>query len=205
MGLVLKRRGQISLEFMLVFAIMLIMLLYSVRNVTFSSDSPSNGVLALQIALEEKNIANTIASAIDQVYAQGPGSKVTVYAHFVLLRNSRYISRAFNVSSPEVQILLLGTSDSLFPSTSGGSVVAVAVVGSGNTTPILSGSNRTGVWVKTYFPYSSSSPSSFKVVLNPSSIPDTMRIVVEWNPNVPVSMSYNSTDGTLYINISPGE
>ncbi|WP_297073448.1 class III signal peptide-containing protein, partial [Thermococcus sp.] len=41
MGLVLKRRGQISLEFMLVFAIMLIMLLYSVRNVTFSSDSPS--------------------------------------------------------------------------------------------------------------------------------------------------------------------
>ncbi|AHL23125.1 class III signal peptide-containing protein [Thermococcus nautili] len=203
MGLVLRRRGQISLEFMLVFSIMLIMLLYSVKNVGFDSSSPSSGTLAIQIALEEKSVANVIAGAIDQVYAQGPGSKVTVYAHFNLLRNSEYLSKAFNLTSPQVQLLFIGTNDPLFPTGAENSVVAVAVANS-TVGPVLTGSNRTGVWVQTYFLYNSTTQSKFMVPLNPADVPGTMRIVVEWNPELPVSMAYNATSKTLYINIKPG-
>ncbi|NJE50084.1 class III signal peptide-containing protein [Thermococcus sp. 9N3] len=203
MGLVLRRRGQISLEFMLVFSIMLIMLLYSVKNVGFDSSSPSSGTLAIQIALEEKSVANVIAGAIDQVYAQGPGSKVTVYAHFNLLRNSEYLSKAFNLTSPQVQLLFIGTRDRLFPIGAENSVIAVAVAESGSK-PTLSGPDRTGVWVQTYFLYNSTTQSKFMVPLNPADVPGTMRIVVEWNPELPVSMAYNATSKTLYINIKPG-
>ncbi|NJE54613.1 class III signal peptide-containing protein [Thermococcus sp. 21S9] len=203
MGLVFKRRGQISLEFMLVFSIMLIMLLYSVKNVGFDSNSPSSGTLAIQMALEEKSVANVIAGAIDQVYAQGPGSKVTVYAHFNLLRNSKYITSAFNVTSPQVQLLFLGTNDPLFPAGAENSVVAVAVANS-TVGPVLTGSNRTGVWVQTYFLYNATSPTGFVVALNPADVPGTMKVVVEWNPAKPVLMVYNSTSETLYINIKPG-
>ncbi|GAB6136314.1 class III signal peptide-containing protein [Thermococcus prieurii] len=203
MGLVLKRRGQISLEFMLVFAIMMVMLMYSVKSVGFNSSSPSSGTLAIQIALEEKSVANVIAGAIDQVYAQGPGSKVTVYAHFNLLRNSKYLKNAFNLTSPQVQLMFLGTKDPLFPTGAENSVVVVAVSNAGST-PVISGSNRTGVWVQTYFLYNSTSKTGFTLSFAPSDVPTTMRVVVEWNPSKPVSMTYDSTSGTLHINIRPG-
>jgi uncharacterized protein (UPF0333 family) len=202
MGLVPRRRGQISLEFMLVFAIMLIMLLYSVKNVGFSPESPSARTLTVQMALEEKSVANVIAGAIDQVYAQGPGSKVTVYARFNLLRNSDYISKAFNITSPQVLVMLIGTTDPLFPPGAENSVVAVAVANS-TYGPILTGSNRTGVWVQTYFLYNST-PTNFTVSFSPSDVPRTLRVIVEWNPASPVSMTYDSASGTLYINIRPG-
>ncbi|WP_297548942.1 class III signal peptide-containing protein [Thermococcus sp.] len=203
MGLVLKRRGQISLEFMLVFAIMLIMLLYSVRNVTFSSDSPSNGALAVQIALEEKSTANTIAGLIDQVYAQGPGSKATAYVKFALLRNEGYLKRAFNLSNPVVSIMFLGSSHPLFPPNATNSVVAVAVFNNGSA-PLLVGSNRTGVWVPTYFPYNSTVDPGFNVTIAPTLLPSSLKVVVEWNPDLPVGITYNSTSQEVYINIHPG-
>jgi len=190
-----KRRGQLSLEFMFVFTLMLIMLLYSVRTVGFDSPA-SSGTLALQIALEEKSVANVIAGAIDQVYAQGPGSKVTVYARFNLLRNPNYISKAFNLTSPQVLIMLIGTTDPLFPPGAENSVVAVAVFG--DYGPILTGSNRTGVWVQTIYPYDGSS----LVQLEPTEVPSLMKIVVEWNPSEPVSMTYDN--GTLHINVRAG-
>ncbi|WP_456420676.1 class III signal peptide-containing protein [Thermococcus sp.] len=203
MGLVVGRRGQISLEFMLVFSIMLIMLLYSVKNISFSQDSPSSSALALQLALEEKSAANTIAGAIDQVYAQGPGSKVTTYVHFTLLRNGKYLSRAFNLSSPVVGIMFLGSAHPLFPEGANNSVVVVAVFNNGST-PIIEGKNRTGVWVQTYFPYNSTTTPGFNVSTTPDELPSAMRVVVEWNPDIPVEMTYNSTSKVLYINVHPG-
>jgi len=203
MGLALRRRGQISLEFMLVFAIMLIMLLYSVKSVGFSSSSPSAGTLAIQIALEEKSVANVIAGAVDQVYAQGPGSKVTVYAHFNLLRNSKYLKSAFNLTTPRVQLMFLGTEDPLFPAGAENSVVVVAVSNAGSA-PVISGPNRTGVWVQTYFLYNSTSKTGFSLSFAPSDVPTTMRVVVEWNPSEPVSVTYDGASKTLHINIRQG-
>ncbi|AIU69572.1 hypothetical protein TEU_04020 [Thermococcus eurythermalis] len=203
MGLVPRRRGQISLEFMLVFSIMLIMLLYSIKNVGFDESSPSSETLAVQIALEEKSVANVIAGAVDQVYAQGPGSKVTVYAHFNLLRNSKYLKKAFGLTSPQVQLMFLGTEDSLFPVEAENSVIAVAVAESGSD-PVISGSTRTGVWVQTYFLYNSTSKPRFLVSLSPNDVPSMMKVVVEWNPSEPVSMAYDRASRTLKINIRPG-
>ncbi|WP_297498271.1 class III signal peptide-containing protein, partial [Thermococcus sp.] len=54
----LRKRGQISLEFLLVFGVLMVMLLYSVRSVTFTGGT-SQQVLTIQTALEEKSVANT--------------------------------------------------------------------------------------------------------------------------------------------------
>ncbi|WP_297509193.1 class III signal peptide-containing protein [Thermococcus sp.] len=195
----LRKRGQISLEFLLVFGILLIMLLYSARSMTFNNTS-SREALLMQVAVEEKSTANIIASAIDQVYAQGPGSKVTVYAHFTLLRNGDYLKKAFNLTSPVINIILAGENDPLFPAGASNSIVAVAVSNQGNE-PIISGSNRTGVWVQTFLKYNATSHTRFEVNFTPSTLPPVMKVVVEWNPAQPISLVYNSTSSTLHINI----
>ena len=199
MGLVLRRRGQISLEFLFVFTILMIMLLYSAKYVTFRS-SASSQTLAVQTVIEEKSIANVIGGAIDQVYAQGPGSKVTVYAHFSLLRNSEYLKNAFNLTSPVVYIMLIGEKSSLFPSEAMNSVVAVGVANNGSI-PVLGGADRTGVWVQTFLKYNSTTTPEIIVPLNPANIPPVVKVVVQWDPNEPVTMVYNSTSSTLEINI----
>jgi uncharacterized protein (UPF0333 family) len=199
MGLVRGRRGQITLEFLLIFGILMIMLLYSARSITFN-EATSRQTLLMQAVIEEKSVANTIAGAIDQVYAQGPGAKVTVYTRFSILRNKDYVEKAFNLSSPVVEFMLIGENDSLFPSGAVNSVLAVGVSNSGSQ-PILEGEARTGDWVLTLFRYNGTSPSRFEVKLQPSQIPPVMTVVVEWNPNKPVSMTYNSTTSTLHINL----
>ena len=59
-------RAQISLEFLFIFGLLTILLLYSVRNVSFSEGSPSVENLRIQIALEEKGLANAISNTISQ-------------------------------------------------------------------------------------------------------------------------------------------
>jgi uncharacterized protein (UPF0333 family) len=199
MGLVLRRRGQISLEFLFVFAILMIMLLYSAKYVTFNS-STSAQTLAVQTVIEEKSVANVIGSAIDQVYAQGPGAKVTVYARFSLLRNTEYLKRAFNLTNPVVYLMLIGENSTLFPPGAMNSVIAVGVADNG-TVPVLNGADRTGVWVQTFLKYNSTTTPQIVVPLNPSNIPPVIKVVVQWDPAEPVSMVYNSTTSTLEINI----
>lgn len=195
----LRKRGQISLEFLLVFGVLMVMLLYSVRSVTFTGGT-SQQVLTIQTALEEKSVANTIAGAINQVYSQGPGAKVTVYARFTILRSGESLKRAFNLTSPVVEIMLLGENDPLFPADASNSVIAVAVSDQGKE-PVISGQNRTGVWAQTFLRYNATSPTRFEVNLTPPNVPPVMRVVVEWNPDRPVSMVYNSTTATLHINV----
>ena len=199
MGLVLRRRGQISLEFLFVFTILMIMLLYSARYVTFKN-STSSQALAIQTVIEEKSVANVIGGAIDQVYAQGPGSKVTVYARFSLLRNSEYLKKAFNLTSPVVYIMLIGENSPLFPPGAMNSVIAVGVANNGGT-PVLEGADRTGVWVQTFLRYNSTTIPEIVVPLSPSTLPPEVKVVVQWDPNRPVAMFYNSTSSTLEINI----
>jgi len=202
MGLVLKRRGQISLEFMLVFAILMVMLLYSVRYVTFSSDTSSQA-LALQVAVEEKSVANVIGGAIDQVYAQGPGSRVTVYARFSLLRSGKHLRNAFGIGDPIVYIMLIGNESSMFPDGAVNSVVAVGVAERGSY-PVIEGDSRTGVWVPTFLRYNSTTRPELAVPLDPENIPPVIRVVVQWDPEEPVGIEYNETSSTLTINIRVG-
>ena len=199
MGLVLRRRGQISLEFLFVFTILMIMLLYSAKYVTFKS-STSSQALAIQTVIEEKSVANVIGGAIDQVYAQGPGSKVTVYARFSLLRNSEYLKNAFNLTSPVVYVMLIGENSNLFPPKAINSIVAVGVANNGST-PVIDGPNKTGTWVQTFFRYNSTTMPEIVVPLSPSTLPPVVKVIVQWDPNKPVTMVYNSTSSTLEINI----
>ncbi|WP_457741969.1 class III signal peptide-containing protein [Thermococcus sp.] len=204
-----KKRGQISLEFMLVFGIMLLMLVYSINNASFKGGSSSAQTLQLQVLLEEKGIANVIAGAIDQVYSQGPGSKVTVYAHFDLLRDEYYLKKAFGYSLPVVNITLLGNGSPLLPAGSTGGVILVGV-NQINATPVVAGTNKTAVEVGTFYPYNGTSlslafyPAEVPNTPHISDIPPTMKIIVQWNPDQAPSLTFNSTTGALYININPG-
>jgi len=216
MGLVPKRRGQVSLEFMLVLSIMLIMLLYSIKNVSFDESSPSSETLAVQIALEEKNLADAISGTISQVYAQGPGSKATAYARLVYLRNPKYLEKGLNVVSPRIFI-------TYGPYLSEGNGTYVAVVnGTGTSQLIRSGENKNAFWSRAMYQedlsvnpsvwssgvtltWADDGTTAHGLNLDPSTLPPELRIVVEWNPNRGDSWLYNATAGELRININPGE
>ena len=64
MGSARKRRAQISLEFLFIFGVFMIMLVYSLQVVTFAKNSPSVDALRIQVALEEKGLANALSSAV---------------------------------------------------------------------------------------------------------------------------------------------
>ena len=216
MGLVLRRRGQISLEFMLVFSIMLIMLLYSVKNVGFDSSSPSSSTLAIQIALEEKSLANAISNTISQVYAQGPGSKATTYIKVVYLRNPSYLEKGLNVVTPRI-FITYGS----YPSGGNGTYVAV-VNGTGTARLIRLGEGKNAFWSRAMYQADLFKNSSvwvsprvtlkwaddgvtvYGLGLDPATLPSELKIVVEWNPDREDSWFYNGTAGELRININPG-
>ncbi|ASJ08424.1 hypothetical protein A3L11_03920 [Thermococcus siculi] len=179
----IARRGQVSLEFMLVFGVMLVLMLYSVNSITFQEGSTSTDTLSMQILLEEKSLANAIAGTIAQVYAQGPGAKSTTYAKVTYLGEPDYLQKAFGSTR-------------------------VTIKGSGNSvqvwvgdSPVTSGGNKNAV--TTEVPYSLDEASlSFSGGLPAKSV----RIVVEWNPDKKEDWNATVVNGYLEIriNINPG-
>ena len=179
----LARRGQISLEFMLVFGIMLVLMMYSINNVTFRNGSTATETLGIQILLEEKNLANTIAGTIAQVYSQGPGAKATTYASVTYLAEPEYLEKAFNSTKVNVGI----SNDE----------VRVWV----GSQMITQGAAKNTV--TTSAPYTPSNA----VLSFPQGLPTkNVKIVVEWNPNRAEGMSSKVSNGYLEvdININPG-
>jgi len=215
MGLASRRRGQISLEFLLIFGVLMIMLVYSLRVVTFTNDSPSVDVLRIQVALEEKSLADVISNTINQVYAQGPGSKATSYAKIFYLGNPGYLEKAWGVKDPRV-LITYGSLGVRY-----GTYVAV-LNGTGNTTLILGGGNKNvlqsasfyrrnllengTVWNGTAVTVNVNGTSRqiYGLVMAPSYLPHVLRIVVEWNPDTGEAWEFNRTTGEIRININPG-
>ncbi len=196
---------------MMVFAIMLILLLYSVQNVTFKEGSASAESMALQINLEEKNLANAISNAISQVYAQGPGAKTTTYVKLTYLRDSKMISRALGIADPVVFITYGNYSDV-------GNGTYVTIIGTGFTAS-LTGKNKNVFWSQSMYSsilytnssvWSNSTSVTFGsttvngLQISPAQLPPNLQVVVTWDPAKPDEWTFNSTKGALYININLG-
>lgn len=201
-------RGQISLEFMFIFAIMVIMLAYSIDNISFSNNSASQQTLIVQISLEERNFANVISNTISQVYAQGPGAKATGYVSLVYLKDSKMLKKAFGMNNPYIFITYDGG-------------VNITVINS--TTPSLNfeGPNKNIFWAPSLYPgvlYNDSAVwnATFRssITVNgttvyglrfmPENLSSTVKVVVEWNPSISELWSFDSSTGELRININPG-
>ncbi|ASJ01183.1 class III signal peptide-containing protein [Thermococcus gorgonarius] len=201
----MSRKGQVSLEFLFVFTIMIVLLAYSINNVTFREGSASVENLKIQVALEEKNLANAISNTISQVYAQGPGSKATSYIHVNYLKDPQMLEKATGVKSPRVFITYRNGT-------------FITITGTGSAV-VLAGPNKNTFWSESMYRKILSSNSSiwspsgsvnmdsttaYGLEINPNDLPPTLRIVVEWNPDVPDSWEFNSTAGEIRININPG-
>ncbi|NJE05780.1 class III signal peptide-containing protein [Thermococcus sp. M36] len=199
------RRGQISLEFMLVFGILLILMVYSVNNITFQSGSPSTENLRIQVSLEEKALANAISGTVSQVYAQGAGAKATSYVKLTFLRNPQYLSSGLGITGPQI-----------FISYANGTYVTVT--GNGYV-PIMKGGNKTVFWSRALYSktlYNDSqvwSPSGsitvntttmYGIVIDPTTIPAVLKVVVMWDPASTDSWVYDPNLGELKITINPG-
>ncbi|WP_367883438.1 class III signal peptide-containing protein [Thermococcus peptonophilus] len=145
----MRRGGQISLEFIIIFGLFTILLLYSIRNTSFSEGTPSVETLKIQTALEEKNLANTISNTISQVYAQGgPGSKATSYVKLVYLRNPpSYLERAWNVENPKIFI----TYGHLQGGPSDNGTYVMVINGTETTNVALSGDNKNIFWSRSLY------------------------------------------------------
>jgi uncharacterized protein (UPF0333 family) len=179
----IARRGQVSLEFMLVFGVMLVLMLYSVNSITFQHGSTSTDTLSMQVLLEEKNLANAIAGTIAQVYAQGPGAKSTTYVKVTYLAEPDYLQKTFGTTTVKI-----------------GSVSNSIVVGTGDKL-YLGGENKNAV--STEIPYQMKS----KMLSFPNGLLlKSVRIVVEWNPDKEEDWDANVVNGYLEIriNINPG-
>jgi uncharacterized protein (UPF0333 family) len=205
------RRGQVSLEFLFVFAIMLILLVYSVQNTTFSRGSSSVETLKIQVALESKNVANVISTTISQVYSQGPGAKATSYIHLNYLRDPGMLEKATEVKNPEIFITYGNYGGK-------GNGTYISVVGTGYQI-YLTGPNKNTFWSRSlyqkilYDKPNAWSPSSsitvnsttvYGLKIDPLELPAVLKVVVEWNPDRPDLWVFNSTSGELRININPG-
>ncbi|WP_010476988.1 class III signal peptide-containing protein [Thermococcus zilligii] len=199
------RKGQVSLEFLFVFAIMVLLLAYSINNVTFKEGSTSVENLRIQVALEEKSLANAISNTINQVYAQGPGAKATGYVRVNYLRDPQMLEKATGVKSPKV-----------FITYENGPLITITGTGS---TVVLAGPDKNAFWSESMYKKILSSSSSiwspkgsvkvdsktaYGLEINPSDLPPTLRIVVEWNPDAPEGWKFNSTTEEIRINIKPG-
>ncbi|NJE45866.1 class III signal peptide-containing protein [Thermococcus sp. GR7] len=205
------KRGQVSLEFMLIFGIMLILLLYSVNNVTFREGSTSTETLRIQVSLEEKNLANAISNTISQVYAQGPGAKSTTYVRLTYLRDAGLLEKALNLESPRIFITYGNYSND-------GNGTYVTVTGTGFNL-VLSGGDKNIFWSRSMYqavlydnpsiwsPLGSitiGADTIYGLEIDPNDLPATLKIVVEWNPDNPNSWMFDSTKGELRINIKAG-
>ncbi|NJE42863.1 class III signal peptide-containing protein [Thermococcus sp. GR6] len=205
------KRGQVSLEFMLIFGIMLILLLYSVNNVTFREGSTSTETLRIQVSLEEKNLANAISNTISQVYAQGPGAKSTTYVKLTYLKDPGMLEKGLNVENPKIFITYGNYSND-------GNGTYVTVTGTGFNL-VLSGGDKNIFWSRAMYQavlYDNSSIWSpignitigadtiYGLEIDPRDLPATLKIVVEWNPDNPNSWTFDSTKGELRINIKAG-
>ncbi len=213
------RRGQISLEFMFVFAVILILLTYSVNNVTFKNGATSAETLQVQISLEEKNLANVVSNTVTQVYSQGPGSKATSYVRLVYLRDPTYLQKALKVSNPQI-FVTYGTLDA-----QGNGTYVMVINGSGTTNVELTGGNKNAFWSRALYNsntlvnssvWTSDSGTTTTITINGTSktvyglviptqgLPGELKVVVEWNPDKPESWLFNGTAGEIMININPG-
>ncbi|ASJ10379.1 hypothetical protein A3L12_03220 [Thermococcus sp. P6] len=207
----LRKRGQVSLEFMLVFGLMLILLLYSVNNVTFKEGSASTENLRIQISLEEKNLANVISNTVSQVYSQGPGSKSTAYVRLTYLRDRDMLLKGLGVEDPKVFVTYGNYTDS-------GNGTYVTVTGK-DSTPVLSGGDKNVFWSRALYgavlynrsdvwsPRGSLTIGGVRIYgleLDPADVPAILRVVVEWNPDKPDLWTFDQERGELRININPG-
>ena len=219
---------------MMVFAIMLILLLYSVQNVTFSRGSPSTENLRIQVSLEEKNLANSISNTISQVYAQGPGAKSTAYVKLTFLRDPQTLSKALDVSDPVIVVTYGYNPDNIFdPNKTGNGTYVTVLPRSGDYKAAVYGGDKKVFWsasmyqktlcnvsttvngISTWYPLDERrvmgvnpcSPGFSKIYglrIEPTELPSVLEIVVTWDPDKPDSWKFNSTEGTLRININPG-
>ena len=201
------RRAQISLEFILIFGIMLILLAYSINNVTFSQESQSNELLRVQVSLEAKGFSNSISNTISQVYAQGPGSKATTHVTLRYLTDEDYLKKSFNLSgNPEIFITYLNGT-------------YVGIIDTTNTTLVTSGTAKNTFWSQSLYrtnlmgstgftPHGTATYSGSTVngllISNPSQLPTNLVIVVEWIPGNGNTWKLDMTTGELRINIDPG-
>ncbi|NJE77241.1 class III signal peptide-containing protein [Thermococcus sp. ES12] len=207
----MKKRGQVSLEFMLIFGMMLILLLYSVNNITFKEGSTSTETLRIQISLEEKNLANAISNTISQVYAQGPGAKSTTYVRLTYLRDPEMLRKGLNINNASLFITYGNYSTE-------GNGTYITITGT-NVTAVLTGGDKNVFWSRGMYQavlYTNSSvwaPSGsvtfgsstvYGLTIDPATLPATLEIVVEWNPDNPNSWAFDPTTGELHININPG-
>ncbi|AFK22822.1 class III signal peptide-containing protein [Pyrococcus sp. ST04] len=203
------RKGQISLEFMFLFMIFVLMLVYSLKLTSFSS-SPSQDVLAAQIGVEAKGLASSISNAISQVYAQGPGAKVTTYYRLTYLRDPNYIEKAFFINNPIICISYRnGTYVMLLNGTEPISVNFEGV--NKNAFFAMSLYRRDFLTNTTVFPdqilnvnFGGTFVNLACVKLSPANLPKMLKIVVEWNPEIENIWQYNSTSQEIVININPG-
>ncbi len=210
------KKGQVSIEFLFIFAILLILLAYSVQNTTFQPGSQSVEAIKVQIAIEEKELANTISGAISQAYSQGPGSKTTVYVKLVYLRKPYYLEKVWSVTDPAIFI----TYGQHFAD--GNGTYVVVLNGTGTTKVILTGGDKNAFWTGALYQrnllgnstvwggssasvdFGTGATTVYGLKLDPTTIPPVLRVVVEWNPDLPNSWAFNSTAGELRININPG-
>jgi len=214
-----SRRGQITIEFLFIFGLLTVLLLYSVKNTTFSEGTPSVENLQMQIAIEEKGLASTISNTINQVYAQGPGSKATTYFHPVYLRDSDYLKKAWGVQKPEV-FITYGPYASL-----GNGTYVTVINGTGTTEITLAGGNKNAFWSRSFYSkellgnssvwndplgntvqlkIGGSPATAVHGLILPADLPSTLKIVVEWNPDNPDRWEFDPTTGEIRININPG-
>jgi len=196
------RKGQISIEFLFLITVLMIMLIYSLNNVTFTR-GPSVDLLATQINIEEKSLANAISNTISQVYSQGPGGKATTYITLTYLRNEGNIEKAFKISNP---VILVFYSNGTY----------VAIVDENNASIYTYGPNKNAFW--SYSLYARDLLANYTVfgnkllvnfdgnkreiaclIIKPSEIPKKLKIVVEWNPDLSTSWSYNSGELKIVI------
>lgn len=210
------KKGQVSLEFLFVFAILLILLAYSVRNTTFQLGSQSVETLKVQVALEEKELANSISGAISQAYSQGPGSKTTVYVKLVYLRKGYYLEKAWNVNDP----LIFITYGSHF--LDGNGTYVTVLNGTGTTNLVLTGGEKNTFWTRSLYQkdllsnstvwggssasvdFGTGATTVYGLKIVSTDLPPLLKIVAEWNPDVPDRWEFNATTGEIRININPG-